>query len=52
MGVCPSMKTIEDALYLGVSSIPVPWDLIAVSVLIFIALPVAAGAIWKREKLK
>jgi len=33
------------ALYLGVSSIPVPWDLIAVSVLVFIALPVAAGAI-------
>jgi ACR3 family arsenite transporter len=31
-------------LYLGVSSIPVPWDLIAVSVLVFIALPVAAGA--------
>ncbi len=35
-------------LYLGVSSIPVPWDLIAVSVLIFIALPVAAGAISRR----
>jgi len=31
-------------LYLGVSSIPVPWDLIAVSVMVFIALPVAAGA--------
>lgn len=31
-------------LYLGVSSIPVPWDLIAVSVLVFIAIPVAAGA--------
>lgn len=29
------------AIYLGVSSIPVPWDLIAVSVLVFIALPVA-----------
>jgi len=42
------MKTIEDALYLGVSSIPVPWDLIAVSVLIFIALPVAAGAISRK----
>jgi len=36
------------ALYLGVSGIPVPWDLIAVSVLIFIALPVAAGAISRR----
>jgi len=33
------------ALYLGVSSIPVPWDLIAMSVLFFIALPVASGAI-------
>jgi ACR3 family arsenite transporter len=32
------------ALYLGISSIPVPWDLIALSVLAFIALPVAAGA--------
>lgn len=36
------------ALYLGVSSIPVPWDLIAISVLAFIALPVAAGAISRR----
>jgi ACR3 family arsenite transporter len=36
------------ALYLGVSSIPVPWDLIAVSVLVFIALPVAAGALSRR----
>jgi len=36
------------ALYLGVSSIPVPWDLIAVSVLVFIALPVASGAISRR----
>jgi len=34
--------------YLGVSSIPVPWDLIAVSVLVFIALPVAAGAITRK----
>ena len=33
------------ALYLGVSSIPVPWDLIAISVLVFIALPVASGAL-------
>jgi arsenite transporter len=36
------------ALYLGVSSIPVPWDLIVLSVLAFIALPVAAGAISRR----
>ena len=36
------------AFYLGVSSIPVPWDLIAISVLVFIALPVAAGAITRR----
>jgi ACR3 family arsenite transporter len=36
------------ALYLGISSIPVPWDLIAVSVLVFIALPVAAGAVSRR----
>ncbi len=36
------------ALYLGVSSIPVPWDLIAVSVLVFIALPVASGAITRK----
>jgi ACR3 family arsenite transporter len=35
-------------LYLGVSSIPVPWDLIAVSVIVFIALPVAAGALSRR----
>ncbi|MGB9778746.1 MAG: ACR3 family arsenite efflux transporter [Candidatus Bathyarchaeales archaeon] len=36
------------AIYLGVSSIPVPWDLIALSVLVFIALPVAAGAVSRR----
>jgi ACR3 family arsenite transporter len=34
--------------YLGVSSIPVPWDLIALSVLVFIALPVASGALSRR----
>ena len=33
------------AVYLGISSIPVPWDLIAISVLVFIALPVGAGAL-------
>ncbi|MCW4046829.1 MAG: ACR3 family arsenite efflux transporter [Candidatus Bathyarchaeota archaeon] len=36
------------AFYLGVSSIPVPWDLIAISVLVFIALPVASGALSRR----
>lgn len=35
-------------LYLGVSSIPVPWDLIAISVFVFIALPVASGALSRR----
>src|SRR4030042_1842519 len=39
------------ALYLGVSSIPVPWDLIAVSVLVFIAIPVAAGAISRQDMI-
>ena len=36
------------ALYLGVSGISVPWDLIAMSVLVFIALPVASGAISRK----
>jgi len=36
------------AFYLGVSSIPVPWELIAVSVLAFIALPVASGAVSRK----
>src|SRR3990170_2993608 len=40
------------ALYLGVSSIAVPWDLIAISVLAFIALPVAAGAVSRRVIIK
>ncbi len=40
------------ALYLGVGSIPVPWDLIAVSVLVFIALPVASGAISRKVILQ
>jgi ACR3 family arsenite transporter len=40
------------AIYLGVSSIPVPWDLIAVSVIAFIALPVAAGALSRRIVIK
>ena len=34
--------------YLGISSISVPWDLIAVSVIAFIALPVASGALSRR----
>ena len=33
------------AFYLGVSSIPVPWDLIALSVLFFIVVPVVAASI-------
>ena len=36
------------AFYLGVSGIPIPWDLIALSVLIFIALPVGSGALSRR----
>ena len=36
------------ALYLGISAIPVPWDLIAISVLVFIAIPVAAGALSRK----
>jgi len=36
------------AFYLGVSGIPVPWDLIALSVIIFIALPVSLGAISRK----
>jgi len=39
-------------LYLGISGIPVPWDLIAVSVLVFIALPVASGAISRRVVIR
>jgi ACR3 family arsenite transporter len=40
------------ALYLGVSSIPVPWDLIGISVLAFIAIPVVAGAISRRYMIQ
>ena len=36
---------VEAAFYLGISSIPVPWDLIAKSVILFIALPVTLAAI-------
>jgi ACR3 family arsenite transporter len=38
----------QSAFYLGVSGIPVPWDLIAMSVIFFIALPVSLGAISRR----
>ena len=37
---------------MGLSSIPVPWDLTAVSVLVFIALPVCAGALSRRVIMK
>jgi ACR3 family arsenite transporter len=40
------------ALYLGVSSISVPWDLIGISVLAFIAIPVVAGAISRRYMIQ
>jgi len=33
------------AFYLGVSAIPVPWDLIALSVLFFIVIPIVAASI-------
>jgi ACR3 family arsenite transporter len=36
------------AFYLGVSGIPVPWDLIAMSVILFIAFPVSLGAVSRR----
>lgn len=38
----------QSAFYLGVSGIPVPWDLIALSVVMFIALPVSLGAVSRR----
>ena len=38
----------EAAFYLGVSSIPVPWDLIAWSVILFIAVPVSLAALTRR----
>jgi len=40
----------QSAFYLGVSGIYVPWDLIALSVAVFIALPVSLGAL-SRELL-
>jgi ACR3 family arsenite transporter len=41
----------EAAFYLGVSSIPVPWDLIVWSVILFIAVPVSLAAITRRTVL-
>ena len=38
----------QAAFYLGVSNIPVPWDLIAYSVLFFVALPVFVGALSRK----
>jgi len=38
----------QAAFYLGVSNVPVPWDLIAYSVLFFIALPVFLGALSRK----
>jgi ACR3 family arsenite transporter len=38
----------QSAFYLGVSGIPVPWDLIALSVIIFIAVPVSLGAVSRK----
>jgi len=38
----------QSAFYLGVSGIPVPWDLIAMSVIVFIALPVSLGAVSRK----
>jgi len=36
------------AFYIGVSGISVPWELIAISVIFFIALPVSLGALSRR----
>ena len=41
----------EAAFYLGVSSIPVPWDLIVWSVILFIAVPVSLAALTRRTLL-
>jgi len=38
----------QSAFYLGLSGIPVPWDLIAISVIFFIALPVSLGAVSRK----
>ena len=36
------------AFYMGISNIPIPWDLIVYSVIFFIALPVFLGALSRR----
>jgi ACR3 family arsenite transporter len=41
----------EAAFYLGVSSIPVPWNLILWSVILFIAVPVGLAALSRRTLL-
>jgi len=38
----------QSAFYLGVSGIKVPWELIAMSVIVFIALPVSLGAVSRK----
>ena len=38
----------QAAFYMGISNIPVPWDLIAYSVIFFIVLPVFLGALSRR----
>jgi ACR3 family arsenite transporter len=43
---------VEAAFYLGISSIPVPWDLILLSVILFIAVPVSLAAITRRMLLR
>jgi ACR3 family arsenite transporter len=39
------------ALLLGISSIHVPWDTLVLSVVLYIVLPVAVAAIWRRGLL-
>ena len=39
------------ALLLGISSLHVPWDTLVLSVVLYILLPVAAAAIWRRGLL-
>ena len=38
----------QSTFYLGVSGMPVPWDLIVMSVVIFIVIPVSLGAISRK----
>jgi arsenite transporter len=39
------------ALLLGLSSIAVPWDTLALSVLLYIVVPVVASQLWRRQLL-